>query len=347
MASGHIVLIEHGPTAAERNLNSVLQDGFDCRLVRWPQLDRDFGVSAKADLVIPVALCRQSVLTTWKRRDRSQPRIPTLIVLAKNADEESLLLASQSGDDFLLWPTLASELLARVSRLIGCSKERSAAERNLLEEFGLLGLVGRTRRFVRVLRMVPKVATSSSSVLVTGETGTGKELLARAVHHLSPRKDFPFIPVDCGALPDHLFENELFGHVPGAFTDARAEQKGLAAMADRGTLFLDEVDSLTFRAQAKLLRFLQEGTYKRLGESRFSKTDVRVIAASNQDLRASVEKGEFRSDLFYRLSVIHLPLPPLRKRREDIRLLTAHYLGTLRPADEPVKTITKSAIRKL
>ena len=185
-------------------------------------------------------------------------------------------------------------------------------------------------------------------MLITGETGTGKELCARAIHHLGPRRSYPFIPVDCGALPDHLFENELFGHAKGAFTDARADQRGFVAMADGGTLFLDEVDALPAAAQSKLLRFLQERTFKPLGADRFVRADVNVLAATNRDIDALVREHRFRSDLYFRLNVLSLHLVPLRARREDIPVLARHFVEVI-CAEQGLarKTLTPPAVRKL
>jgi DNA-binding NtrC family response regulator len=184
-------------------------------------------------------------------------------------------------------------------------------------------------------------------VLITGETGTGKELFAHAIHSLSKRKSGPFIPVDCGSLPEQLAENELFGHCRGAFTDAHRDQRGLAAMAEDGTLFLDEVDALSLANQAKLLRFLQEGTYRALGAERFMRSNARVIAASNQSIEDRVQQGHFRSDLYFRLNVLRLHLPPLRERREDIVLLARHFLDH-EFASEPLrKSFSAAAIHKI
>jgi DNA-binding NtrC family response regulator len=191
------------------------------------------------------------------------------------------------------------------------------------------------------------VARSGAPLLITGETGTGKELCARAVHHLSCRRDFPFIPVDCSAMPDQLFENEVFGHVRGAFTDAHSEQKGLVAMAEKGTLFLDEIDSLSLPAQAKLLRFLQERAYKPLGADRFVRADVHVMTATNQDLEPSVQDGRFRRDLYFRLNVIELQLPPLRERRTDVELLANHFIRSFTAPETGGKRLSAAALRKL
>jgi transcriptional regulator with GAF, ATPase, and Fis domain len=183
-------------------------------------------------------------------------------------------------------------------------------------------------------------------VLIVGETGTGKELCARALHHLSSRRNGPFVPADCPALPDHLLENELFGHVRGAYTDAHQEQKGLVALARGGTLFLDEVDSLSATSQAKLLRFLQDRLYRPLGSDRFVAADVTLVAAANRDLRECVEEHHFRSDLYYRLNVLNVTLPPLRERPGDIELLARHYLREL-AAPGPAASLAPSALELL
>ncbi len=189
------------------------------------------------------------------------------------------------------------------------------------------GLIGISPAFREMLEMLQKIAGYDASVLITGETGSGKELAARAIHYLSARRDKPFIPVNCGALPDHLIENELFGHNRGAYTDARESQAGLISQAEGGTLFLDEVDALSPKAQVSLLRFLQDGQYRPLGGSRTETAQVRVLAASNVELEQLVEEGRFRADLHFRLNVMELPVPPLRVRGDDIELLARHFIA--------------------
>jgi DNA-binding NtrC family response regulator len=186
--------------------------------------------------------------------------------------------------------------------------------------------VGESACFLRVIEKISPLARSEATVLILGETGTGKELFARAIHYHSPRKGKPFIPVNCGALPDHLVENELFGHTKGAFTDASSAEKGLLAEAEGGTLFLDEIDTLSASAQVKLLRFLQDREYRPLGSAKSRIADVRIIAATNADLRQQVQAKRFREDLYYRLKILSLSLPPLRERVEDIPLLATHFL---------------------
>jgi two-component system response regulator GlrR len=195
-----------------------------------------------------------------------------------------------------------------------------------VEDFARLNLVGESPAFLRCLALVRKYAACHATVLVQGETGTGKELAARAIHYLGGRSEYPFIPVNCGAIPETLVENELFGHAPGAFTDARDARCGVIADAEGGTLFLDEVEALSFRGQVALLRFLQDRQYRPLGARRPLTANVRVIAAANENLNAMVERGQFRRDLFFRLRVMSLEMPPLRERGSDAVLLAEQFL---------------------
>jgi DNA-binding NtrC family response regulator len=250
-------------------------------------------------------------------------------------------------DDFIVWPAPIDELLHRLRRLTDGEPELHASHEELMAKLGLAQLVGHDAAFVSVLEKIPILARCEGPVLITGETGTGKELCARAVHHLSKRGRGPFIPVDCGSVPDHLFENELFGHTRGAFTDAREEKRGLAAVAEHGTLFLDEVDTLSSSAQSKLLRFIQERTYRPLGAERQVCGDVMVLAASNRDLEKAVREGAFRSDLYFRLNVLRLQLPPLRERRADIAPLARHVLRVCGEGASQRKTLSSAALGRL
>ena len=191
-------------------------------------------------------------------------------------------------------------------------------------------LVGQSPAFLETLRLIQRIADTDAPVLIEGETGTGKEVAARAIHYGGARRDRPFVPVNCGAIPESLVQNELFGHVRGAYTDAREPQPGLVALANGGTLFLDEIDALCLNGQVALLRFLQDLSYRPLGARREEQADVRVIAATNTDLPALVEARQFRQDLYYRLQILCLPLPPLRARGGDPALLAAHFVRAAR-----------------
>ncbi len=199
--------------------------------------------------------------------------------------------------------------------------------RELKRQYTFEDMISKNSELQRIFNLLPDIAESESGVLIQGESGTGKELVARAIHHLSPRGKGPLVVVNCGALPDTLLESELFGHKAGAFTDAKRDKPGRFALAERGTVFLDEIGDISPALQARLLRVLQDGTYEPLGGTRTEHADVRVIAASNKDLNAMVESADFRRDLFYRINVITIVLPPLRDRKEDIPLLVDHFVG--------------------
>jgi len=225
-------------------------------------------------------------------------------------------------DDFLCCPVREIELIPRIRRLLPRRRPPPVGLRPLK----LDSLIGSSRPFLAAIEKIPRLADSDATVLITGETGTGKELFARAMHYNGPRRDNPFVPLNCGALPDHLFENELFGHVRGAYTDASYLQTGLLAEAEGGTLFLDEVDTLSKPAQTKLLRFLQDREYRPLGSAKSLTANVRTIGATNTDLREQVRMQTFREDLYHRLNILTVNVPTLRGRREDIPILAQYFL---------------------
>jgi len=255
---------------------------------------------------------------------------PQIIMMTAHATVENAIEAMKLGAfDYLQKPFEVDELLVAARRALEHQRLRGQ-HRYLLterdEEFNHYGIVGKSRIIQDVIRKLELVAQSKSTVLITGETGTGKELAARAIHDRSPQREMPLIKVNCAAIPETLLESELFGHVRGAFTGATSNKRGKFALADGGTIFLDEIGTLTTSVQAKLLRVLQEREFEPLGAERTQKVDVRVIAATNRDLRAMVADGRFQEDLFYRLSVIPIELPPLRERREDVPLLVDHFV---------------------
>ena len=289
-----------------------------------------------------------SILFLADLRNRHVP-IPVLALLPYDADGDMLRVTAEVADDFMFYPLRGDELNLRIQKFVeDADLSQAKSRRALASEAVLAQLVGEHPAFVEALNQITLLRSSEAPVLITGETGTGKELFAHAIHSLSQRRDGPFIPVDCAALPEQIAENELFGHRRGAFTDAHADQKGLAAMAEGGTLFLDEIDALSLITQAKLLRFMQEGSYRALGADRFTRANVRVIAATNRHIEESVRTGQFRPDLYFRINVLRLQLTPLRERRGDISVLARSFLdndcgacGTGR------KVLTPAALRKL
>jgi DNA-binding NtrC family response regulator len=256
---------------------------------------------------------------------------PQILLMTAHATIESAIEAMKLGAlDYLQKPFEIDELLVVVRRALE-HQRLSTEHRYLISErdadFNHYGIVGRSRRMQEVIDTSRVVAKSKSTVLITGETGTGKEMVARAIHFHSAQRDMPLIKVNCAAIPETLLESELFGHVRGAFTGATTSKKGKFALADGGTIFLDEIGTMSTALQAKLLRVLQEREFEPLGAERTQTVDLRVIAATNRDLRQMVSDGRFQEDLYYRLNVIPIHIPPLRERRDDIPVLVEHFIA--------------------
>ena len=284
------------------------------------------------------------LIREYRRRDRRRDGTagrasPQILMMTAHATVESAIEAMKLGAlDYLQKPFEIDELLVVVRRALDHQRLRTeyrylVSERD--EQFDHYGIIGRSRAMEEVIRRAELVAETKSTVLITGETGTGKELVARAIHDRSAQRDMPLIKVNCAAIPETLLESELFGHVRGAFTGATTTKKGKFALADGGTIFLDEIGTMSPTLQAKLLRVLQEREFEPLGSERTERVDVRVIAATNRDLRQMVADGRFQEDLFYRLNVIPIHIPPLRERRDDIPALVEHFLQQARPAHRP------------
>jgi len=251
-----------------------------------------------------------------------------VILTSEPRDAELALRASRQGAVIsVMKPVRPSDLAAIVTRLgSGIGREEALPAEDSDAPFEYRGLVGKSAIMRRVLRLVGKVAPTDSTVIITGETGTGKEMVARIIRELSPRAERPFVTVNCGAIPENLIESELFGHKRGAFTDAVADKKGLLEMANQGTILLDEVGDLPPAAQVKMLRAVEDMEIRRVGDTTPIRVDVRVLAATNRDLAEEVRAGRFREDLWFRLNVVQIHLPPLRMRREEIPVLTRHFL---------------------
>ena len=328
MSKPRILIIDDEVEILE-NLDRLLSDeGYECFTLPEPQRFREVMPEARPDVMItdlrmPV-VDGMTLLSIAKADD---PLLP-VIVITGHASVGSAVEAIQEGAfDYLAKPFTADQLAVVVDRAV-------RYRRLMVENEELRGLTGRSgptiigssRVTSRLLDQIRRVAPTDASVLIVGESGTGKELVAQSVHHFSRRSKGPFIPVDCASLPEGLLESELFGHEKGAFTGAISQRKGLIEDAHGGTVFLDEIGEMPLALQAKLLRALEQRQVRRVGQSRTVDVDVRFVAATNVDLEAAVRDGSFREDLYYRLNVVKLAVPPLRARRDDVVLLAEHFL---------------------
>jgi DNA-binding NtrC family response regulator len=279
--------------------------------------------------------------------------IPVIVITGQSTTEREIEALRCGAYDYIKKPFRVDEVLKRVEHAVFQQKavhalqENAALRQQLREKFSFDNIIGRSAAMEAVFRMIERIANTDSTVLIVGESGTGKELVAKALHFNSRRAAMPFVPVNCGALPDQLLESELFGHRKGAFTGAVFDRNGLFEEADGGTIFLDEVSSMSNALQSKLLRVLQEKEVRRVGDNTTSKVDVRVLAATNEPLEERVKQGRFREDLFYRLNVITIPLPPLRERRDDIALIANAFLRKLSAKNHCQYSITPEAMRLL
>jgi len=288
-------------------------------------------VAGEWDLVITdIKMPGMDGLEVLQRIKLKQPQIPVIMITAYATVEMSIQALRKGAYDMLTKPFEPEELLYRVKNALTQTKlleENRELKEELAGKFRFENIIGASEGLKSVLEKVEKIAIRDTSVLVTGESGTGKELIAQAIHYNSPRKEKRFVAINCGALPETILEGELFGYKKGAFTGAKENRAGLLEAADGGTLFLDEVGNLPMNVQKTLLRFLQEQEFLRLGDTKPTKVDVRVLSATNSDLKLAVKSGSFREDLYYRLNVVNIHLPPLRERRGDIPLLAAHFIS--------------------
>jgi len=277
--------------------------------------------------------------------------LPVIMITAFGEVDKAVVAMKAGAYNYLAKPFNNEELLVNIKKAIehySLLRENLRLRDEARVRYGFASIVGKNARMQEIYRLIEKVAPTPSSVLITGESGTGKELVARAIHINSPREKAPFISVNCAALPETLLESELFGHERGAFTGATSMRKGRFELADSGTLFLDEIGDLPLALQAKLLRVLQERSFERVGGVKQIKVDVRIITATNRDLKDEVDKGRFREDLYYRFNVLHIHLPPLRERADDIPMLTEHFINKFaKLLNKPKLRISGDALRYL
>ena len=297
----------------------------DCAEAGFEKIDSENFDLVLTDLKMPGA-SGLDVLAYQKERDPSTQ----VILMTAYASHDTAVQAMKAGaTDYVTKPFKVEELLVQVDKALeirALERENFYLKQRLADRTGLNRLVGRSAAMRAVYDMIVRVAPTRTTVLITGESGTGKELVAKAIHENSDRKGRPFVPVNCGAIPESLIESELFGHVKGSFTGAAGDKKGLFEMADGGTVFLDEIGELPMSMQVKLLRVLQERSVKPVGAVTEKSIDIRVVAATNRDLKEMVDANEFREDLYYRLNVIQIQIPALRERRGDLPLLIQHFL---------------------
>jgi len=282
------------------------------------------------DLVLlDISLPDSNGIEVLRSIKRDSPETPVIMITAYDSSQVAFQASREGAESYVTKPWDNDKLLLEIRNLLDRSRLRveNVLLRRALKRFGLPNIIGKSERMQRVYDLITQVAQSRATVLITGESGTGKELVAKTIHATSPRADKPFVPVNTGSMPVDLLESTLFGHVKGAFTSAIATKRGLFEVADQGTIFFDEIGTIGVDTQAKLLRVIQEREFMRLGGTENIKVDVRILAATNSDLRKMVQANKFREDLYYRLNVITVNLPPLRDRKEDIPLLVDHFLA--------------------
>ncbi len=352
-ASQGVVLVIDDESAIRESLETLLDvEGFEVETAENGEQGLARLGARPFDLVLlDLALPDRNGLEVLREiRDRD-PLIPVIMITAYGTVENAVNAMQAGATNFIQKPWDNEKLLADIRGAVARKRDQEEIvqlKRALKERYNFENIVGKSDAMLRIFDLVAQVASSRSTVLVQGESGTGKELIAKAIHLNSPRKDRPFVPVNTGSMPADLLESTLFGHVKGAFTSAISSKKGLFEVADRGTLFLDEIATMGSDTQSKILRVLQDRKFMHLGGVQEIQVDVRIIAATNVDLKKMVGEGRFREDLFYRLNVITIDLPSLRMRREDIPSLVEHFLRKYcEENDKPLRQLTPEALRPL
>jgi DNA-binding NtrC family response regulator len=347
------VLIIDDEAAIRDSLETLLtMEGFQVTLAVDGPAGLDQLAQREFDLVLlDLALPGESGMELLPKILEMHPGLPFIMFTAFGTVSNVVEAIRAGAENFVQKPWDNEKLLADIRAAIArkrAEEEVVQLKRTLKQRYNFENIIGKSEPMLRLFDLIAQVAPSRSTVLVQGESGTGKELIAKALHANSPRRDKPFVPVNTGAVPSDLLESTLFGHVKGAFTSAIAAKKGLFEVANGGTLFLDEIGTMSMDMQAKILRVLQDRRFMHLGGTQEIQVDVRIIAATNVDLQVAVREGRFREDLFYRLNVICLELPPLRARRQDIPLLAGHFLKLYADEnDTPAPSLSAEAMRIL
>ena len=352
MPKAKILIVDDDKNLLELILMRLEASGYDVLAIDHEDKAKEVVIKEVFDAaVIDLQLVNQDGLQLMEELHLVQPEMPVIILTAHGSIESAVEAMERGAFTYLTKPFDSRELILQIER----ARERSqlASEINRLKEilgekFNFANIIAKSKPMQDVLDQVIRIADTESNVALYGASGTGKELIAKAIHISSPRKDFPFLAINCAAIPETLLESELFGYEKGAFTGAVKKSKGLFTRADKGTIFLDEIGDMPHSIQAKLLRVLQERTFVPLGSEEPISVDVRIIVATNKDLKEEVKKGNFREDLFYRIHVIPIELPLLKDRKEDIPPLVDHFIRKYSDlVGKKVKAITPAALQKL
>ncbi len=336
-------------------LSAVLEEeGYETLTANSGQKAIEILKSAEVDLVLTdMKMPVMDGIELLNRIKSKNPDLPVIMMTAYGTVEKAVEAMQKGAYNYILKPFDNESLIVYVNKALEMYrmvKENRRLKNAVSTHYSFGNIIGRSKPMQEVFATIEKIGPTGATVLIEGENGTGKELVAKSIHFNSPRKDKPFIAVNCAALSENLLESELFGHEKGAFTGAVAAKKGRFELADRGTLFLDEIGELSLNLQVKLLRVLQEKSFERVGGTRSISVDIRIIAATNKQLKAEVGNGRFREDLYYRLNVLHIVLPPMRERTEDIRPLVAHFIKKYeheRHSDVPVTGLDQEAEKLL
>jgi len=325
-----ILVIDDEPLMRITVQDALVGEGYEVVAAETGRKGSDFLRQNHTDIVITdLRLPDMDGIQILREVKSSHPSTQVILITAYGSIDSAVTAMKEGATDYLTKPFAMDELLLIIKRLLRMrqlEEENLELRKKIQERFGLEGLVGKSPPMLKIYDLIETVSQTDTTVLVQGESGTGKELVANAIHLQSPRKNGAFIKVNCAALPETLLETELFGHEKGAFTGAIKQRKGRFEMAHRGTLFLDEVGEISPSVQVKLLRVLQEREFERVGGNETLAVDVRLICATQKDLKEEIKKGTFREDLYYRLNVVPITLPPLRERRDDVFLLADHFI---------------------
>jgi two-component system response regulator PilR (NtrC family) len=347
-----LLIVDDEPSMREMLGIVLRRDGYDVLIAGNGTQAIEHLRNQRVDLLLSdIRMPDVSGVEVLRAAKAANPDIVAFMMTAFASTDTAVEAMRLGAVDYFIKPFNMDELRLKVRQQLAVfrlKEENVLLKRALNARHELSSIIGRSEPMLAVFRMIETIAPTSSTVLITGESGTGKELAARAVHYNSLRREHPFVALNCGALPETLLESELFGHMRGAFTGADTNKKGLIEVAERGTIFLDEVGEMTLTVQVKLLRVLQDRRFRRLGGIEEVQADIRIVAATNQDLQKSVAEGRFREDLFYRINVIPIHMPPLRERGEDVPLLAEHFLVKYATQmDKPVRSISMEAQRRL